>query len=229
MLQSYKRLLDDEPVHADYELPESGKQVGRFSSIAQGFQHNAIHILYGLILLVMSVTIVLLSLMLSKLHHAASDNVAALSCSCGASVAEARSLSCSFDTLSGAWLPQYCIDSELTAQFERSGDGPGGSWQYFADRERTREMTIDEVAALADRPNAVYYASSDWHIQHCWFLWRKEVRQKYTGVTLEGRFNNVGHVEHCARAVAKAIKQPELGVELGVALNSDNNPRPDVE
>ncbi|KAH6648218.1 hypothetical protein BKA67DRAFT_540026 [Truncatella angustata] len=56
------------------------------------------------------------------------------SCNYGNSVAEARSMGCVYDSLATAWLPQYCRDIELTAEFERSGHGPTGRTQTTPKR-----------------------------------------------------------------------------------------------
>ncbi|KAI3322295.1 hypothetical protein HD806DRAFT_501631 [Xylariaceae sp. AK1471] len=139
------------------------------------------------------------------------------SCNCGSSIAEARSLGCEYDTLASAWLPQHCIDKELTAEFDRSGDGPNGTWQYWADGSYEHELTLDELAGLADVPGAIYYMSTRWHVIHCIFYWRKQIRRQSTGVTLEPRYNHEGHVKHCGIV----FQSPKLKTQAGVALNSD--------
>ncbi|KAI8633836.1 hypothetical protein F5Y19DRAFT_471091 [Xylariaceae sp. FL1651] len=138
-------------------------------------------------------------------------------CDCGGSIAEARELGCQYDTLASAWLPQHCIDKELTAEFDLSGDGPNGTWQYWADVAHQRELTLDQLAALAEVPDAVYFTSSRWHVIHCLFYWRKQMRQPSTRVTIEPRYNHEGHVKHCGMV----FQYPELGSQAGVVLNSN--------
>lgn len=48
-------------------------------------------------------------------------------CYCGTSSTEAKSMGCKYDSLAAAWLPEHCRDDELTAEFDRSGDGPNGT------------------------------------------------------------------------------------------------------
>ncbi|KAB8076443.1 hypothetical protein BDV29DRAFT_189381 [Aspergillus leporis] len=100
-------------------------------------------------------------------------------CYCGNSTAEAVSLSCKFDSLAVAWLPSYCRDEELTAEFERSGPGPNGSWTYFADDHHTIPMTIEEVAAFAGNQSAKVMMMREWHVVHCLFYWRKHFRVRF--------------------------------------------------
>lgn len=54
-------------------------------------------------------------------------------CDCGKTIEEAQRRECKYDALATAWLPSYCRDDELTAEFERAGPGPDGAWNYFAD------------------------------------------------------------------------------------------------
>ncbi|KAL9110268.1 MAG: hypothetical protein Q9227_005175 [Pyrenula ochraceoflavens] len=127
--------------------------------------------------------------------HPISPTNKKVSCSCGNSVAEAKSMGCRYDALASAWLPPACIDTELSAEFDRAGPEPDGSWVYYTDFDKTGTYTLEEVAALADT-GAYYYNTLAWHLAHCTFNWRKAVRARYTGVTLEARADTEGHVEH---------------------------------
>ncbi|KAG9240415.1 hypothetical protein BJ878DRAFT_430339 [Calycina marina] len=73
-----------------------------------------------------------------------------LSCNCGESVAEAKTMGCKYDSIMAAWLPPYCRDDDLTAEFEHAGFGLNGEWDYFSDIDKTRKMTLEEVSMLAD-------------------------------------------------------------------------------
>ncbi|TVY89304.1 hypothetical protein LAWI1_G005780, partial [Lachnellula willkommii] len=64
------------------------------------------------------------------------------SCACGSSTAEAIALGCVYDSLSPAWMQPYCQDAALTAEFETLGDGPNGTWKYYADRNHTQELSM---------------------------------------------------------------------------------------
>lgn len=66
-------------------------------------------------------------------------------CNCGASVAEAISMGCKYDALATAWLPKYCRDEELTAEFEKLGDGPNGEWTYWRDANHTQILPMQEL------------------------------------------------------------------------------------
>jgi hypothetical protein len=90
------------------------------------------------------------------------------SCACGNSTTEAISLGCVYDSLSPAWMQPHCQDAELTAEFERLGDGPNGTWIYYADRNRTQELSMPEVMAMADDPDARFHVSWEWHVVHCY-------------------------------------------------------------
>lgn len=61
---------------------------------------------------------------------------------CGKSVKEALAKGCIFDELSTAWLPERCRDEELLAELTTKGDGPNGTWLYWADKEHTQPLSV---------------------------------------------------------------------------------------
>lgn len=140
-------------------------------------------------------------------------------CNCGNSVAQALQLNCKYDTLAAAWLPPHCIDAELTALFDRSGDGPNGTWTYWADQKHTKEIPVEDLGALADEPEGgTFYSTHRWHLVHCFFYWRKAIRSKTIGVTLEERYDTESHAVHCSRMMDADSSR---GSVSGVALNSN--------
>lgn len=110
-------------------------------------------------------------------HHEHQKQQSAYVCDCGRNTAEARSLGCKYDSLAAAWLPEHCHDDELTAEFERSGDGPNGTWTYWADTRHTQVLTLDEIAAIADKPEKRFHMSKHWHVVHCIFFLLEEGAQ----------------------------------------------------
>ena len=147
-----------------------------------------------------------------------SGTVRPLSCNCGNSVNEARANGCKFDPLAFAWLPSHCRDEELTYEFERQGTGPDGRWLYWADDNRTTELSAEEISLLADNPTDRFYTSWEWHVEHCFFYWRKLHRSRFTGVTLEKRFDSEGHIGHCKKLILNGGR----GTLSGIGLNSDD-------
>lgn len=149
-----------------------------------------------------------------------SNSAPPTSCDCGANTTQALSLNCKYDSLAAAWLPPHCRDDALTAEFERSGDGPNGEWQYWADTKHTQLLTLDEVAALADQPGAKFHMSNHWHAVHCIFYWRKEHRASLSGghKIVEPRSDNEGHIKHCGDIFLKGA----YGTVAGVSLNTDH-------
>ncbi|KAE8373047.1 hypothetical protein BDV26DRAFT_272913 [Aspergillus bertholletiae] len=140
-------------------------------------------------------------------------------CYCGNSTTEAISLGCKFDSLAAAWLPPYCRDEELTAEFERSGPGPNGSWDYFADDYHKIPMALDEVAALGDNQSAKVMMTREWHVVHCLFYWRKQFRVRFReaqGGIVEPSFDSETHINHCI----SVILEDSWGTEARIALDS---------
>lgn len=140
------------------------------------------------------------------------------SCYCGNSTAEARQRGCKYYSLSAAWLPDHCRDDELTAEFERLGDGPDGNWLYWADKNHTQPLTIEQVAELGDDPSATFHMSGKWHVTHCFFLWRLEHRSRFNGKFVEGRFDSEKHILHCMKVAGQHL---QIGTMSGVSLDAD--------
>ncbi|OJJ42284.1 hypothetical protein ASPZODRAFT_147589 [Penicilliopsis zonata CBS 506.65] len=138
-------------------------------------------------------------------------------CQCGNSIAEAMEMGCKYDSLAAAWLPEHCRDDELTAEFERSGDGPNGSWLYYKDTHHTEPMTVEEVAALGDQPEARFHMTGQWHKVHCLFYWRKEHRFRFNGKTVEPRSDTEAHIHHCGQI----FMGETYGTVSGVVFNTN--------
>ncbi|KAK1710292.1 uncharacterized protein BDZ83DRAFT_540702, partial [Colletotrichum acutatum] len=139
------------------------------------------------------------------------------SCDCGNSTTEAVTLGCKYDSLAAAWLPEHCRDDELTAEFERSGPGPDGQWTYWADTAHTQEISVEEIAKMADNQEELrFHMSGHWHVLHCIFYWRKEYRARFNGKMVEPRSDNEKHIKHCG----KIFLDPGYGTVAGVALNT---------
>ncbi|PWY95401.1 hypothetical protein BO94DRAFT_456032, partial [Aspergillus sclerotioniger CBS 115572] len=141
------------------------------------------------------------------------------SCTCGTNTTTALSLNCKYDSLAAAWLPPHCRDDALTAEFDRSGPGPNGTWTYYADDHHTIPMSVEEVAMLANNQSARVKMTREWHVVHCLFYWRKmvRIRDRVVGgeeVLLEPSFDNEEHVRHCVGVVLGE----SWGTEARVAL-----------
>ncbi len=120
-----------------------------------------------------------------------------------------------YDTMAAAWLPLACRDDELSTQFNQAGPGRDGQWYYWADRNQTKRLSLTELSHLADsgRP---FFTTWDWHVAHCFWRWRKQIRGRdmmaahlYAGAAY-------GHIAHCEE-IMKA--DPNAIVASGVALN----------
>ncbi|KAF2161441.1 hypothetical protein M409DRAFT_28171 [Zasmidium cellare ATCC 36951] len=143
-----------------------------------------------------------------------------VSCSCGNSVADALSMGCKYDALASAWLPPACIDADLSYEFDHAGPEPDGSWIYYTDYDKTGTYTLEEVSLLADT-GAYYYNTMAWHLAHCTYNWRKAVRSKWTGVTLEYRSDTEEHVDHCEMMFKDRTPLDYVGTVSIVTTNAD--------
>ncbi|KAG9239996.1 hypothetical protein BJ878DRAFT_528877 [Calycina marina] len=121
-------------------------------------------------------------------------------CDCGKTIEEAQRRECKYDALATAWLPSYCRDDELTAEFGRAGPGRHGAWSYFADEAGKLALNKTEIAILGESGGS-FWASRRWHIVHCLFYWQKHTRMRQTGLVMEERFDSIHHVKHCSRLI----------------------------
>ncbi|KAJ3480581.1 hypothetical protein NLG97_g8040 [Lecanicillium saksenae] len=187
--------------------------------------HKTITVLKDVILLALAVP-TLITLCQSTLNHFHSESTtergvsfALPGCNCGDSVEQALELNCKYDSLAAAWLPPHCRDDELTAEFDTFGDGPNGTWQYWADVHHTKELAVDELGALADLPRGGPFCTTHrWHLMHCFFYWCKAIRSEELGTMLELRYHSDGHAKHCAEMLDADGKK---GAQAGVVLNSN--------
>ncbi|KAL9110242.1 MAG: hypothetical protein Q9227_005149 [Pyrenula ochraceoflavens] len=151
------------------------------------------------------------------------------SCYCGTSTHEALTkYSCLYDSAALAWLPPHCRDDPLLHTFETSGPNPDGSWPYFRDKNATVPLSLHEVAALADVPNATFYLTHGWHVMHCVYYWEKlfrlEGRRREGGevdAVVERRYGDVGHIRHCGELLRLRTPLERVDTIAGVRLDSD--------
>lgn len=143
-------------------------------------------------------------------------------CDCGSTIGEALLRNCTYDTLSTAWLPPYCRDDELTAEFDMAGPGPEGAWEYFADEEGKVPLDRTQVAALGETGGS-FWASRNWHIVHCLFYWQKYHRMRYTNIIMEERFDSLHHVKHCGRLIRNPTPDHLFLIEVPVMMNSSKD------
>ncbi|KAJ4298837.1 hypothetical protein N0V90_004079 [Kalmusia sp. IMI 367209] len=138
-----------------------------------------------------------------------------ISCDCGASIAEALTLGCKYDTLAAAWLRAECRDDELAAQFDTIGPGPGGRWLYWSDPHRKHEITVADLAHSADTGKP-FFTEWLWHVAHCTYYWRKQER----GIAYMDQRDMYTHIVHCEEIIMKGDRN-EL-VMSGVGLNKSS-------
>jgi hypothetical protein len=139
-----------------------------------------------------------------------------ISCDCGRSIAEAEAMGCKYDTMAASWLTEACRDDELSAEFDKAGPGPGGKWYYWADSNKSRELSIHELSHIADIPYGVFYTESAWHVAHCTYYWRKQWR----GIAYLPPESTYGHIVHCEKVI---FGDQEAIIVSGVGLNSSTN------
>ncbi|KAK4114421.1 hypothetical protein N656DRAFT_591117 [Canariomyces notabilis] len=134
---------------------------------------------------------------------------------CGNSIAEAKSLNCSFDILSKAWLPADC--SRLgSAEYLRDSWGWNHTgWGIYSDRFQTRELTMNELMGYADTGEK-WYGTEREHLVHCAWGLKRVLDGYYHGKKMDYIIQQLHHTTHCVdRLYMSAVKAPDLDVVLG--------------
>ena len=144
-----------------------------------------------------------------------------ISCNCGDTLTEAVANNCRYDSFAAAWLPPHCRNDALIDAFERAGPNPDGSWNYYADRNKTRRLSLEQVARLPETGGGHFFATHQWHLVHCAYYWKKMFLAPKEGTVIEKRYDNMGHLEHCEMMFLKRDDLDTIVTEAGVSLHSD--------
>lgn len=121
-------------------------------------------------------------------------------------------MGCRYDHLAVDWLPEHCIDDMLSTEFEHAGPENNGSWPYWTTQYDGEFINTEDVNSYAE--NAIdYWATREWHIQHCIFTWRKQFRAQTLGTTIEPWNNNEEHITHCGKYLLKTVGASRSNVD----------------
>jgi hypothetical protein len=111
-------------------------------------------------------------------------------------------MGCIYDHIAVDWLPLRCHDTELVAEFDAMG------WRYYRGTQlnlipEDDGATIDALA----RDGEDYWTTTEWHVAHCLFTWRKQVRiGEGRSVEVEPWSAKDGHVKHCSEYIWNVIR-----------------------
>ena len=143
-----------------------------------------------------------------------------ISCNCGDTITEALSNNCRYDSFAAAWLPPACRNDELIEKFERAGPNSDGSWVYYADKNKTQPLSLDQVSRLPET-GGHFFTTHHWHLVHCAYYWKKMFLAASTGTVIEKRYDSLAHLEHCEMMFLKRDPLDTIVTEAGVSLHSD--------
>lgn len=150
------------------------------------------------------------------------------SCACGPSIEAAEALGCHFDPIAAAWVRTECFDEALIDEFNHSGPGPSGQWNYYTDPTGNYTMSPSDVAALGGTHNH-FFSTQEWHLAHCTFTWRKQFRAQRTGLIAGKRYDTEEHIRHCEMMIKKRDALQAIVTGSGVTMNIDLVPHYSVE
>ncbi|KAE9379518.1 hypothetical protein N431DRAFT_460771 [Stipitochalara longipes BDJ] len=107
---------------------------------------------------------------------------------CGNNPKEAIERGCEFDVLSFCWLPEQCLDRELTEEFRRAGP-----WTFYGDENKTSVVSEEEFGM----DNGLVWLTNELHLTHCAFSWLKFHKALSNGKMLHAQLP-LSHTRHCS-------------------------------
>lgn len=131
---------------------------------------------------------------------------------CGRTVAEAKSLGCTFDLLSRSWLPKDCsrFGNEEFIQGLRSFPGNHTGWGIYRDREQTYELTMDEIGEYAES-GLKWYGTERQHLLHCAWMLKRVLNAYLNGKKVDGVTKEFLHTGHCVDTLhGSTIREADL-------------------
>ncbi|POS78203.1 hypothetical protein DHEL01_v203392 [Diaporthe helianthi] len=131
---------------------------------------------------------------------------------CGHTGEEAVARGCEFDQVTTSWLPPKCIDYELQAEFIALK--PGG-WHFWADDDQIQEHDTDKLGFVTDE----VWATNEWHMWHCLYVWRKLARAVTGGRPVDGSTLSLTHTDHCAHMTGSEYATTQDEVRTLVSIN----------
>jgi len=132
---------------------------------------------------------------------------------CGHTAEDAVARGCEFDQVTTSWLPPRCIDRELQEEFLTT-IRPGG-WRFWAQDDQTQEHDAEQLGWVTDE----IWATNEWHMWHCLYVWRKLARAVRNGKPIDGSTLSLTHTDHCAYMTGSEYATTQSEVRTLVSIN----------
>lgn len=123
------------------------------------------------------------------------ENISTVTLSCGNSTAEARALGCKFDPLSFLWVPEPCLDTEMSEAYQKAVN-----WHGYNDAEGKEILDLDTMSERVEPFK--YFTSIREHAVHCAYVWQKQHRGYLQGgLYLDDNSASFHHTRHCSEVL----------------------------
>lgn len=119
---------------------------------------------------------------------------------CGNSVADAQAQGCKFDIVLHAWLPPACITAEDDADAEEIYAMEDWQWGTTSHLNESA-VSIDQIRTGTYE---FLWTSTEWHLAHCTFVWRRLHRAILDGRMIDSYTSNYHHTKHCQHMLLAA-------------------------
>ncbi|EPE33494.1 hypothetical protein GLAREA_06507 [Glarea lozoyensis ATCC 20868] len=110
---------------------------------------------------------------------------------CGNSPDKAKKRGCEWDVLSFCWLPQECLDQEITEEFRKAGP-----WTFYGDENRTTVVSEEEFGMDTKK----VWLTNELHSTHCAFSLLKFHKALSSGKMVHGQLP-LSHTHHCSQVL----------------------------
>lgn len=121
---------------------------------------------------------------------------------CGNSPEEAKAKGCEWDVLSFCWLPEQCLDRELTQEFRKAGP-----WTFYGDENKTSVVSEEEFGM----DTKTVWLTNELHLTHCAFSWLKFHKALSSGRMLHAQLP-LAHTHHCSQVLQSKGDSQEIEV-----------------
>ncbi|KAJ3566719.1 hypothetical protein NPX13_g7030 [Xylaria arbuscula] len=154
-------------------------------------------------IIILSISLVILSILHLKLIRESSPPPRL---TCGNSVEEAQQAGCSFDRLTKSWLHPGCprpYDEDFVKYPSRHNMS---EWRYWTDLTLSKEITDEDIAAGADRPQEEtrWIGTARMHLVHCAFGLMRRSDALHDGKRLDYATRPLSHTKHCIKLLLES-------------------------
>jgi hypothetical protein len=111
---------------------------------------------------------------------------------------------CIFEEVNMLWMPKECYDEDLDQEFR------GEQFKYYTTVTGDTEVDFKSASTMI---GSDIYVSSQWHLTHCTYLWKKLHRAARDNRPMDDNLDSYEHTVHCSKML---LHQHSAGSDGGI-------------